>query len=200
MQASVDSSQEDSRVLIRALGQHWGVLLSFGIVLGGLGVAIMVWPDITVGVAAVLLGISLLVSGVFSVVASFTQPDQTTATRVLTAMSGALSIGLGFVAFRGIVQAATILALIVGIGWLVRGMFDLTAGLSARGVPGRGWVITSGVMAIVAGIAVLVWPGITLIALAWVTGLSLLVIGLTQVASAFALRRLAATVDINERI
>lgn len=104
-----------------------------------------------------------------------------------------LSIALGVVAFRGISQATAILALIVGIGWLVRGTFDLVAGLSAPGTPGRGWVIAGGVLSIVAGLAVLLWPSITLTALAWLVGLWLLVIGLVQVISAFALRRAAAS-------
>ncbi len=184
---------EQARALLGTIGKHWGVLLSFGVVTAGLGIAIMVWPQITVGVMALLLGISLLVTGVFSLVASFTQPDQQTATRVLAAISGVLSIALGVVAFRGISQATAILALIVGIGWLVRGTFDLVAGLSAPGTPGRGWVIAGGVLSIVAGLAVLLWPSITLTALAWLVGLWLLVIGLVQVISAFALRRAAAS-------
>lgn len=192
---SADTTDEaEARAVIGALGKHWGVLLSFGIVLSGLGIAIMAWPQITIGIIALLLGISLLVTGVFSLVASFTQPDQQASTRVLAAISGVVSIALGVVAFRGIAQATAILALLVGVGWLVRGTFDLVAGLSARGTPGRGWVITGGVLSILAGLAVLVWPSITLTALAWITGLWLLVIGLVQVASAFALRSAAKKV------
>lgn len=200
-QPTVSSSPDaEARAVISAVGKHWGVVLSFGIVLAGLGIAIMVWPNITIGVTALLLGLSLLVSGVFSLVASVTQPDQQTGSRVLMAISGALSIALGVVAFRGITQAVAILALIVGVGWLVRGVFDIMSGISAKGVPGRGWVITGGVLGTVAGIAVLAWPGITLTALAWVTGLWLVVIGIVQVVAAFSLRSLAKRVDVEQRL
>lgn len=170
-------------------GKHWGLLLSFGIVLSGIGVAMMAWPQATVGVVALLFGVSLLVSGVFSIVASFTQPDVRTSARVLTALSGAISLALGMMCFRGIFQAAAILALFIGLGWLFRGVFDLVSGIGAKGVPGRGWVIASGVIGVIAGLTVLAWPAITLPALAWIGGLSLLFVGVLQIFASFSLRK-----------
>ncbi len=171
-----------------ATSKHWGVLLTFGILTAGLGAFIIAWPEKTVAVAAVLLGISLLISGVFSLVASFTQPDRTTGARVLMAISGVLSIALAFIAFQGIAQAVALLVIIVGIGWLVRGIIELIAGIQAKGVPGRGFVITGGVIAILAGAAVLVWPSITLTVLCWILGLTLVLIGVLEIAASFQLR------------
>ena len=62
------------------------------------------------------------------------------------AISGVLSIALAFIAFQGIAQAVALLVIIVGIGWLVRGIIELIAGIQAKGVPGRGFVITGGVI------------------------------------------------------
>jgi uncharacterized membrane protein HdeD (DUF308 family) len=191
--AAVEVTEADPNTIIAALGRHWGVLLAFGILMSGLGVAVMAWPDKTIVVLAILLGVSLLVSGLFSIVAGFTQPDQQTSTRVLTIISGALSILLGFLAFQSITQAVVILALIVGIGWLMRGIFELVTGLGAKGVPGRGLVITTGILSILAGGAVLLWPGITLTVLAWIGGLWLLVVGIVQIVASFRLKSAAAT-------
>ncbi len=185
----------EARQIVGALGKHWGVVLSFGIIIAGLGIAVMAWPDATIKVLAVLLGVSLLISGIFSLVGSFTQPDQQTGSRVMMAISGALSIVLGFIAFQGITQATAILALLVGVGWLVRGILELVAGFGAeKGTPGRGLVITVGALSIAAGAAVLLWPSITLTALVWVSGLWLLVLGLLQIVAAFGLRRAAREV------
>jgi uncharacterized membrane protein HdeD (DUF308 family) len=173
---------------IVATSKHWGVLLSFGILTAGLGAAIIAWPDKSVAIAGVLLGISLLISGVFGLVASFTQPDRSTGSRVLMAISGAISVALGLLAFQGVTQAITILVLIVGIGWIMRGIIELVAGLQAAGVPGRGMTITAGIIAIAAGVAILLWPSITLTVLCWIVGLTLLAIGGVEIAAAFAVR------------
>jgi uncharacterized membrane protein HdeD (DUF308 family) len=173
---------------IVATSKHWGVLLAFGILTAGFGAAVIAWPDKTVAVAAFLLGISLLISGVFGLVASFTQPDRTAGSRVLMAMSGAISVALGLVAFQGVTQAISILVLLVGIGWIMRGIIELVAGLQAKGLPGRGMSIAAGIIAIAAGAAILLWPSITLTVLCWIVGLTLLAIGAVEIAAAFAVR------------
>ncbi len=177
-----------------ATSKHWGILLTFGILTAGLGAAIIAWPDKTVAVVAVLLGFSLLISGIFSLVASFTQPDRTTGSRVLMAISGVLSVALGFLAFQGVTQAVTILVIIVGLGWLMRGILELVAGISAKGVPGRGLVIAGGVISIAAGGAILLWPSATLTVIAWIVGFTLVAIGIVQMIAAFQLRSIGAQV------
>ena len=183
------SDDRDISSALGRVGQHWGLFLSFGLISILLGVAMMVWPQVTVGVVALLLGVSLIVSGVFGLVASFSEHEEQTSSRVLTGISGALSILLGVLCFRGVFQAVEILALFVGIGWLMRGIFDLVAGLQAKGRPGRGWVITVGILGIIAGVVVLVWPAPTLTVLAWIGGLWLVLLGIVQVIAAFSLRK-----------
>lgn len=180
---------------IVATSKHWGVLLTFGILTGGLGAAILAWPEKSLAIAGVLLGLSLIISGVFSVVASFTQPDRTAVARVLIAISGVISIALGLIAFQGVTQAITILVIVIGVGWLIRGLMELIAGIQAPAdVPGRALVITTGIIGLAAGVAILVWPSITLTVLVWIVGLTLILIGIMQIVSAFALRSLGAQV------
>ncbi len=181
-------TEAEANQAIATIGRHWGVLLSFGVLAAGLGIAMMVWPQATIAVVAILLGLSLLVSGVFSLVSGFTAPDQQTSTRVLSVITGVLSIVLGLVAFRGIAQATAILAIVVGIGWVLRGIVDVVNGIAAKGVPGRGLVITIGVLSLIAGLVVLLWPQITLTALAWIGGLWMLLLGIVQIVAAFTLR------------
>lgn len=172
-------------------GQHWGLFLAFGVVSVLLGAAMVVWPKATVAVVAILLGAWLIVSGVFSLVASFAASDGDTGGRVLAGIAGALSILLGVMCFRGIFQAVEILALFVGIGWLMRGIFETVAGLQSKGRPGRGWTITIGVLSILAGIVVLVWPAPSLVVLAWISGIWLVVLGVFECISAFGMRSAA---------
>lgn len=183
--------EDDVAELIGQVGRHWGALLAMGIVLIVLGGAIMFWPQATVSVLAILLGVSLIVSGIFGLVASFTTGSADTGTRVLQGIVGGLSILLGVLAFQSIFQAVEILALFIGIGWLMRGIFDIVIGLQSKGRPGRGWTIAFGVLGTLAGIVVLVWPGMTLAVLAWITGLWLVLFGVLQVIGSFAVRNAA---------
>lgn len=173
------------------LGRSWGLVLGFGLVTVTLGVVIMVWPQATVVVLALLMGIYLLVSGIFQLVASFTSDGASTGLRVFGAIAGSLSILLGLLAFRGLFQAVTILALLIGFGWLLRGIAEVVEALADKDMPGRGWAVTLGVVSAVAGVVVLVWPEPSLTVLVWVTGLWLVVLGLFEVLAAFALRKVA---------
>lgn len=193
-------SEEQADQIAGLVGRNWGLLLGFGIILGGLGVAVMVWPEATIGVVAVLLGIALLVSGIFSVIGALTRSDHATPLRLLSGISGALSILLGVLAFSGITEAVTILTLMIGFGWMVRGIGELVVGISAKGAPGRGLTIAAGALGIVAGAVVLLWPSITLLALAYVSGIWLVLLGILQIVLAFRLRKVTSAADLQQAL
>jgi uncharacterized membrane protein HdeD (DUF308 family) len=115
----LDPDGSDISEVLARMGKHWGLFLFLGVMSVLLGIAMMVWPQITVGIIAILLGAWLLISGVFSLVSSFAAADADTASRVMMAIVGILSILLGVLCFRSIHQAVEILALFVGIGWLL---------------------------------------------------------------------------------
>lgn len=188
----LDPDGSDISEVLARMGKHWGLFLFFGIVSVLLGIAMMVWPQITVGIIAIFLGAWLLISGVFSLVSSFATPDADTASRVMMAIVGVLSILLGVLCFRSIYQAVDILALFVGIGWLMRGIIDLVGGIQAKGQQGRGLAIFLGILGIIAGFVVLLWPGITLTVLAWVSGLWLIVAGIIWIIGSFQLKKSVA--------
>lgn len=176
------------------LGRTFAAVLAFGLATIALGIILMVFTEQSVKFFAVIAGIYLIVSGIFLIVACFSSEMGGTGIRVLSAIAGLFSILLGIVAFRGISQAVAILALLVGVGWVVRGIAELIEGLANPGMPARGWVIFIGALSLVAGLVVLAWPAITLNALVWVTGLWLVLLGIVEVVSAFQLRGASQTV------
>ncbi len=174
-----------------ALGRTFGTVLAFGVATIALGVILMVFTEQSVKFFAVIAGIYLIFSGIFLMVASFSSETGGTGIRVLSAIAGLFSVLLGIVAFRGISQAVAILALLIGVGWVVRGIAELIEGIANPGMPARGWVIFIGALSLVAGLVVLAWPAITLNALVWVTGLWLVLLGIVEVFGSFQLRKLA---------
>ena len=179
----------DAADMLAGVGRHWGWVLFFGIVTLLAGLLTLVWPGRTIVVIAVLFGIQLVVAGIFRFVAAFASDDETGGTRVLMALLGVLSFIVGLYALRHVLVTIAALALLLGIFWIVNGAVETFTALSHRGMQGRGWTILVGLLSIVAGIVVLVYPAISLATLAIVLGFWLLVFGIMEIVAAFRLRQ-----------
>ena len=180
--------EESPDNLMTAIGRNWWVLLFAGILSLVVGIAALVWPGKTVLVVAIVFAIWLIVSGIFSIVRGFAH-GLTGGMRALFIITGILSLVLGIFAIRGEFQELYILSLFIGIGFLFRGFASLFLGFENK--DGRGWNIFFGIVMIIGGIIVLVWPGISLVTLTWVVGIWLIIIGIYEVIAAFSVKRMA---------
>jgi len=187
----VTGTRSDPADMVVRVGRHWGWVLAFGVITLLIGVAALVWPGRTLVVVAVLFGIQLIVTGIFRFAAAFASDDLTGGTRVLLAVLGVFSLIIGLYAVRHILITLIALALLLGIFWIISGAVELFTALSHRGMRGRGWTATMGILSILAGIVVLVYPSITLLVLAIVLGIWLLIFGAMQIVLAFQIRSLA---------
>jgi uncharacterized membrane protein HdeD (DUF308 family) len=168
----------------------WKAAMAAGLLAVILGVLILAWPGISILVAAVLFGVYLLVIGGAQVFFALTL-DVSAASRILLFISGAASLILAVLAFRhfGDAFAVLLLAIWIGIGFILRGVATLVAAISDRALPGRGWQIFFGVISLLAGIVVLATPFPSIIMLAIVVGVWLVVGGVFEIVSAFIMRR-----------
>ncbi len=183
--------RRDPADLVARVGRHWGWLLAFGIITVGIGIAALVWPGRTLVVVAVLFGIQLIVLGIFRFAAAFATDDLTGGTRVLYALLGVLSLIIGLYAVRHILITLLALALLLGIFWIVSGTVELFTAVSHREMPNRAWNAVMGIISVLAGIVLLVYPGISLLVLAVVVSVWLLIFGIMQITLAFRIRSLA---------
>jgi len=180
--------QADATDVLASVGRHWGWVLAFGIVTLLAGILALAWMGRTVmGPGRAVRrpaggGRDLPVRGRAG------DRDETGATRVLLALLGVLSFIVGLYAPRHILVTIATLALLLGIFWIVNGAIEVFTALSHRRMPGRGWTIPMGLLSVVAGVAVLVYPGVSLVTLAVVLGVWLLVFGMMEVGLAFRLR------------
>ncbi len=182
--------QQGADMLAR-LGRHWGWALIFGIITLLAGIVVLAWPGETLLVIAVLFGIQLIIAGIFRFVSAFATEDASGGTRVLLALLGVLSIIIGLWAVRHVLLTLLALVVLLGIFWVVNGAIELFTALSHRGMRERGWTAAMGVLSILAGIVVLIYPGPSLLTLSIVLGIWLLVYGVMEIVAAFRLRGLA---------
>jgi uncharacterized membrane protein HdeD (DUF308 family) len=170
---------------LAAVGRHWGIVMGLGVLSIIVGFIVMVWPGKTVVVVAVVVAIWLLVSGIFQIIRGF-GGGLTGGLRALLIISGILSIILGLIALRGAFQATEILAILIGIAFLFQGFGQLFHAAEEKG--GRGWNIFGGIVMLIGGLVVLVWPGVSLATLAWITGIWLVIGGGMMMIASLQLR------------
>jgi uncharacterized membrane protein HdeD (DUF308 family) len=170
----------------------WWIRLGLGLVAVVVGVLVVAWPSATVRVVAVLFGINLLVDGVMRVLQAVMTDDGGAGGRVLYGFLGVVSIALGVLCLRNILQTVEVLVLIAGLAWLVAGVIELVAGLSSG--PPRRWnadtvlALGSGAVAVVAGTVLLLYPKVSLAALVVLLGGSLVLYGAVSVVGALRWR------------
>jgi uncharacterized membrane protein HdeD (DUF308 family) len=172
----------------------WKSALLSGILSLALGVLVLVWPGISILVAAVAFGVYLLITGIAQVVFAFSL-HVSAGSRVLLFISGAASLILALLAFRHFGQgyAILLLAIWIGIGFIFRGVATTISAVSDPNLPGRGWNIFLGVISLLAGIVVLASPFESIVTLAIVVGAWFVVIGVFEIISSFGIRKASKT-------
>jgi uncharacterized membrane protein HdeD (DUF308 family) len=168
----------------------WKSMLAWGVCTLILGVLVLIWPGISILAAATLFGVYLAVSGIAQIASAFTL-DVAAGSRVLWFISGALSLVLAVLAFREFSHGSAVwlLAIWIGVGFTFQGTAETVVALSHAELPGRGWHIFLGVLSIIAGMVVLAAPFDSIVVLAIVTGVWLVVIGISQIVWALIARR-----------
>lgn len=165
----------------------WQILLTMGLATIALGVVIFAWPGETLRVVGVLFGIYLLVIGVFQLASAF-GTHVPRHLRALHFLTGALSVLLGLICFRGTLESILLLALWIGFGWLLRGIMVTATAASAPDIPARSWQLFFGIITSVAGIVLIVSPFASIAALTLAVGIMAVVLGVVEVSHAVKMR------------
>jgi uncharacterized membrane protein HdeD (DUF308 family) len=197
--ASVDAGTTEAQFeagAMSALGRNWWVLLFFGIISVVVGIFCVMQPETAIATLALLFAIWLIATGIFEIVRSFSQ-GLSGGMRALLIITGALSLIVGFVALRSFFEtdspllAGWILSIFIGISFLFRGFSVLFLGIESKGQAGRGWNIFAGIVILIGGMIILTVP-LSVVALAWVAGIWLIVIGIFEIVGSFMVKKAAA--------
>jgi uncharacterized membrane protein HdeD (DUF308 family) len=138
-----------------------------------------------VNVIAVLLGILMILSGLFHLIRVF---DTAESHRVWLGITGLLFIVIGVILIRHLHLTRSLIGLIIGITWIVQGLTALIGGISGGVREGRAWWIIFGVASLIAGIAVAAAPASSLDVLALLLGIWFMVMGVFEIIGGLLLR------------
>ena len=175
-------TQDPSRVVAT---RSWQVTLFVGIVTLILGIIVAIHPTGSLNVIAVLLGILLIISGIFHLIRVF---DSGEPHRVWLGIAGLLFIVAGVILIRHLHLTVAVIGLFIGITWIIQGVAALITGIGAGPHEGRWWWITFGLISIIAGIVVTATPLSSLTVLAVLIGIWFIVMGAFEIIGAFIFR------------
>jgi uncharacterized membrane protein HdeD (DUF308 family) len=176
---------DQTESMMQAMAAHWGLVMLMGVLSILIGILAIAWPGATLLTIAIFFAAWLFISGIYSVIQSFTR-DGDTGARVLNAILGVLSVIVGFALLRTPFQSLEVLIFVLGIFWVAQGIMTFITAFSSK--EGRGWRLFSGALGVIAGIIVLVYPMSSAVTLALFGGIWLIILGITQVVAGFQLR------------
>jgi uncharacterized membrane protein HdeD (DUF308 family) len=165
----------------------WQTTVLIGIVTLILGLIVAFHPSGSLNVIAVLLGLLMIISGIFHLIRVFGSGESH---RVWLGIAGLLLIVIGVVLIRHLHLTVAIIGLIIGISWIVQGLAALAGGMSVGSGEGRGWWIFFGIVSLIGGIVIVAVPVATVTALAVLVGIWFIVEGIFEIIAGFRLRHM----------
>lgn len=166
-----------------------GHLALRGLIAAVVGAVLIAWPGITIGTVAVLFAVACFADA-FSVGGRALRSRASTGDRALLALRAVIETIAGVVALAYPGATASVMTVIVGLSLVVVGGIELAgAGRLAR-IGGRvGGIVAGGLLSLLAGIVLVVWPGIGAVTLAVLFGAYLVVSGAALLIGALAMPR-----------
>ncbi|MCB0129358.1 MAG: HdeD family acid-resistance protein [Caldilineaceae bacterium] len=175
-----------------AVRKTWWILLIQGIAAVLIGLMLLRKPGSTLLAVAIFLGAYWLVGGIFDIIGAFTRRNDDRHW-LWSLVGGSLGVLAGILLMSqplmGAVALPVIMAVFIGVGAIVSGIFNIIWAIRVRDeIEGEGWIIVWGVVSAVLGLWVLTSPFISAAALVWVAGIVAIVGGLVMIVTSIRLR------------
>jgi uncharacterized membrane protein HdeD (DUF308 family) len=167
------------------LAGSWQATMFLGAFTLILGLIVSFHPTGSLNVVAILLGILMILSGIFHLIRVFDPEERH---RIWLGIAGLLFIVIGVVLIRHLHLSRALIGLVIGITWIVQGLTALIGGISGGVREGRAWWITFGLISLIAGIVVVVAPASSVTVLAVLLGIWFVIMGIFEIIGAFLLR------------
>lgn len=173
--------------MLALLTDRWWALVVRGLAALLFGVLALLWPELTLFVLVLLVGVFFLVDGLFLLVGAFSSGER--GHRWLLTLQGALSLAFGALIFLWPGVSALVLLAFIATWALVTGVVQVVTAARLRAeLTGEWLLVLSGVLSVLFGIALLIWPTAGAIAVAWLIGSYAIVLGIAWLALGLRLR------------
>jgi uncharacterized membrane protein HdeD (DUF308 family) len=163
---------------------RWGLALR-GIAAIIFGLIVWTWPHMVLHVLVLIFGIFAIASGIFAILAGVRA--DTSRSRWLLIAEGVLAVLAGIVALGWPAITAVALLFLIALWAIVTGVVEIIGAFGTGGAGGVEWLlILSGVISIIFGILLFVWPHLGLLALVWLIGIYAVIYGVIMLVRAIS--------------
>jgi uncharacterized membrane protein HdeD (DUF308 family) len=153
------------------------------------GVLALVWPGLTLLWLVALFAAFALLGGGASVVGAF-QNRKSDDHWWLALLLGLVSLGAGVIAIIHPALTALVLVLLMGANAIATGVLDIALAIRLRkAIRGEWLLVLAGIVSIVFGVLVFLFPGAGALALVWLISVYAIASGVLLLIVAFQLRR-----------
>ncbi|MDR8415143.1 HdeD family acid-resistance protein [Nonomuraea sp. 3-1Str] len=170
------------------IARIWWLILIRGIAALIFGILALIWPGKTLLIVVIFFGAYAIVEGIFAIFAGARHNAQSRAWLII---SGILGVLAGIVAFLwpGITSLA--LLYVVAFWAIFAGITEIVAGIQLRKVVDNEWMlIIGGILSVIFGVLLLIWPGAGLLTLIWLVGVFAIVYGIAMIVLSFRVKKL----------
>jgi uncharacterized membrane protein HdeD (DUF308 family) len=169
----------------------WWLVLLRGILMALFGIIALVSPGIALLTLIWLFGFYALLDGVTAIVIGFRTRGEPH--WVWTVVQGVISVLAGLVALVWPGATAFALLFVVAFWAIMLGFGEIAAAFTSRrsGSGAWGWTLAAGVLNVLFGVVLLIWPASGILTLVWLVGIFSLIGGVTLVVLSFKVRSVA---------
>lgn len=172
----------------------WWVLLIRGALAIIFGIVALVWPGITILALVILFGAFAIVNGIFNLFAGFRGvPGQSRGWLIFSGIIGVLA-GIVALVWPGI--SALALLLVIAAWFVVTGVFEIIGAIAMRKqIDGEWLLIVSGVLSVIFGVVLFIWPAPGALAITWLIGIFAIILGIALIFLAFRVKKYGASAE-----
>lgn len=168
------------------LARNWWTLALRGLAAVIFGILAFIWPDVTVTILVLFFGAYALWDGIFALIGAFrTESDR----RWPLVLEGMVGIAAGLLVFFWPGPATLALLYVIGAWAVITGIFEIIAAIRLREeIEGEWLMLISGVLSVLVGIALFIWPAAGVLAVTWIIAAYAILFGILLIVLGFRLR------------
>jgi uncharacterized membrane protein HdeD (DUF308 family) len=175
--------------MLSFIAREWWVFLVRGLAAIAFGIAALVWPGPTFYILVTLFGAYVLVDGITLLVALIRGDPLARRHAWAVGIMGVLGIVAGIVTFFWPDATALTLLYVVAFWAIAMGVIQMFAAVALRReVDGEFWMGLGGLISVVFGASLILFPSAGLLSLVWLVGIWAIAFGISSLGLAFRLR------------